>query len=145
MTNAFAEDFKKAQELRKAIKDAETEEAKKAAQKAYREFLEELEDKEPAYTRFYKDYEDAQKRGNACIDFSECIWDKEIPQLVKDLKAYGIEEFTISSTYSGLVKTIWIFQQNGCTLEGLEEINGHCRDFKNGDYEKVPAFKFKVN
>ena len=32
MTNAFAEEFKKAQELRKAIKEAETEEDKKAAQ-----------------------------------------------------------------------------------------------------------------
>ena len=145
MKNAFAEDFKKAQELRKAIKEARDEEAQQAARKAYRKFLEELEEKEPAYTRFYRDYEDAQKIGNACIDFNECIWDKEIPQLVKDLKVYGIEEFTISSTYSGLVKTIWIFQQNGCSLEGIEEINGHCTDLKTGGYEKVPAFKFKVN
>ena len=144
MTNAFAEDFKKAQELRKAIKEADTEENKKAAQKAYRDFREGLEEKEPAYTRFFRDYQDAQERGNACIDFSECIWEKEIPQMVADLKAYGITEFTLSSTYSGIVKTAWIFQQNGCSLEGMEEIKGHCRDFETGDYEKVPAFKFRI-
>ena len=145
MTNAFAEDFKKAQELRKAIKEAGIEEAKKAAQKAYRDFLEALDEKEPAYTRFFRDYQDAQERGNVCIDFSECIWGKEIPQMVKDLKAYGITDFTISSTFSGIVKTAWIFQQNGCSLEGMEEIKGHCRDFETGDYEKVPAFKFKIS
>ena len=145
MTNAFAEDFKKAQELRKAIKVADTEETKKATQKAYREFQEDLEEKEPAYTRFFRDYEDAQERGNACIDFSECIWEKEIPQMVADLKRFGITEFTLSSTYSSIVKTAWIFQQNGCSFEGMEEIKGHCRDFETGDYEKVPAFKFKVN
>ena len=145
MTNAFAEDFKKARELRKAIKEAGIEEAKKAAQKAYRDFLEALDEKEPAYTRFFRDYQDAQERGNACIDFSECIWEKEIPQMVKDLKAYGITEFTLSSTFSGIVKTAWIFQQNGCSLEGMEEIKGHCRDFETGDYEKVPAFKFKIS
>ena len=144
MTNAFAEDFKKAQELRKDIKEAETEEAKKAAQKAYREFREELEEKEPAYTRFFRDYEDAQERGNACIDFSECIWEKEIPQMVADLKRFGITEFTLSSTYSSIVKTAWFFEQNGCNLEGMEEINGHSRDFETGDYEKVPAFKFRI-
>ena len=141
MTNAFAEDFKKAQELRKAIKKADNEETKKA----YREFQEDLEEKEPAYTRFFRDYEDAQERGNACIDFSECIWEKEIPQMVADLKRFGITEFTLSSTYSSIVKTAWTFQQNGCSLEGMEEIKGHCRDFETGDYEKVPAFKFKVN
>ena len=144
MTNAFAEDFKKAQELLKSIKEADTEEAKKAAQKAYRDFLEALDEKESAYTRFFRDYQDAQERGNACIDFSECIWEKEIPQMVKDLKAYGITEFTLSSTFSGIVKTAWIFQQNGCSLEGMEEIKGRCRDFETGDYEKVPAFKFKI-
>lgn len=59
MTNAFAEDFKKAQELRKAIKEAETEETKKATRKAYREFREKLKEKEPAYTRFLGYYQDA--------------------------------------------------------------------------------------
>ena len=145
MTNAFAEDFKKAQELRKAIKEAETEETKKATRKAYREFREELEEKEPAYTRFFRDYEDAQKRGNACIDFNECIWEDQIPKMIADLKALGIKEFTLSSTYSSIVKTVWVFQQNGCSLEGMEEINGHCKNYETGDYEKVPAFKFKVN
>ena len=29
-------------------------------------------------------------------------------------------------------------------LEGLEEINGRFNDFKTGEREKVPAFKFKI-
>ena len=145
MTKAFAEDFKRARELRKAIDVAGKPEEEQAAREAYREFRVELEDKGTAYNRFYRAYADAQNRSNACIDFSECIWEKEIPQMVADLKRFGITEFTLSSTYSSIVKTAWIFQQNGCSLEGMEEIKGHCRDFETGDYEKVPAFKFKVN
>ena len=145
MTKAFAEDFKRARELRKAIDVAEKPEEEQAAREAYREFRVELEDKGTAYNRFYRAYADAQNRSNACIDFSECIWEKEIPQLVTDLKAYGIEEFTLSSTWSGTVKVAWGFQKNGCILEGMEEISGTSRDFKTGDYEKVPAFKFRIS
>lgn len=65
--------------------------------------------------------------------------------MVEDLKAFGIREFTISSTYSSIVETAWVFQQNGCILEGLEEINGHFTDFKTGEYKKVPAFKFRIS
>lgn len=64
--------------------------------------------------------------------------------MVADFKRFGITEFTLSSTYSSIVKTAWIFQQNGCSLEGMEEIKGYCRDFETGDYEKVPAFKFRI-
>ena len=145
MTKAFAEDFKSARELRKAIKEAGNSEEEQAAREAYREFGVELEDKGTAYNRFYRAYADAQNRNNTCIDFSECIWEKEIPQLVAELKAYEIEEFTLSSNWSGTVKVAWGFRKNGCILEGMEEISGTSRDFKTGDYEKVPAFKFKIS
>ena len=70
MTKAFAEDFKRARELRKAIDVAGKPEEEQAAREAYREFRVELEDKGTAYNRFYRAYADAQNRSNACIDFS---------------------------------------------------------------------------
>ena len=80
MTNAFAEDFKKAQELRKAIKEADNEETKKAAQKAYRDFLEALDEKEPAYTRFFRDYQDAQERATPASTSASAFWKRKSPR-----------------------------------------------------------------
>ena len=144
MKNAFAEDWAKEQGFRKAYAEATTEEAKREVREAHKAFEATLEEKGEAYTRYFWEYDEAQKRGNACIDFNECIWDDQIPQMVEDLRTFGIKEFTLSSTYSSIVKTAWIFQQNGCLLEGLEEINGRFDDFKTGEREKVPSFKFKI-
>ena len=145
MKNAFADDLAKEQGFRKAYAEATTEEAKLTVREAHMAFEATLEEKGEAYARYFWKYDEAQERGNACIDFNECIWEDQIPKMIADLKVLGIKEFTLSSTYSSIVKTVWVFQQNGCSLEGMEEINGHCKNYETGDYEKVPAFKFKVN
>jgi hypothetical protein len=43
------------------------------------------------------------------------------------------------------VKTAWLFQENGCTLESLIQINDGFKDFKTGEKTKIPAYLFKVN
>ncbi|SFA71362.1 DUF7698 family protein [Selenomonas ruminantium] len=145
MTNAFAEDWAREQAFRKAYAEAKTEESKQEVREAHKAFDESIEEKGMAYARYFREYEEAQMRGNACIDFNDCIWEKDIPKMVADLRALGIKEFTLSSTFSSIVKTAWVFQQNGCSLEGMEEIKGRCKAFLSEDYEKVPAFKFKIS
>ncbi len=148
MKNAFTEDWEKMKELRKACHTAE-ESGDKAAQEkarsAYRKLREAIEEKGESYCRLYRAYKDAMERGNEAIDFNEAIWDKEVEGLVASLREYGIETFTFSSTWSSAVKTAWLFKENGCSLEGLVEINGTSLDESGNGYEKEPAYLFRVN
>lgn len=50
-------------------------------------------------------YRKSMKADREMLNFGDTIWEKEIPEIVKQLKQYGIEEFTVSSTYSGLLET----------------------------------------
>ena len=43
---------------------------------------------------------------NDMPNFGEIIWDHDIPDMIRDPKKYGYHEFTISSTFSGLIHTI---------------------------------------
>lgn len=79
------------------------------------------------------------------LDFNDVIWDNEVQSIIKTLRDNGIEKFTFSSTWSGAVKTAWLFTQNGCTLEGLTEINEGYEDFITGKMKKTPAYLFKLN
>ncbi len=140
MKNTFAEDWEKMKELRKACyaaKESGDEGAQEAARSAYRKQRGEIEKKGAAYGRIYRAFAEAQKRGNDYIDFNEVIWDNQVAGLIESLREYGIEAFTFSSTWSSAVKTAWLFKENGCSLEGLVEING--------DDEKAPAYLFRVN
>ena len=90
-------------------------------------------------------YEKARENQNMYIDFNEVIWDNEIQSIIKILRDNGIEKFTFSSTWTSAVKTAWLFTQNGCTLEGLTEINEGYEDFITGKIKKAPAYLFKLN
>ena len=90
-------------------------------------------------------YKDSQDNKNQYIDFSDAIWDNEVQSIIKTLRDNRIEKFTFSSTWSGAVRTAWLFTQNGCTLEGLTEINEGYEDFITGEMKKTPAYLFKLN
>jgi len=96
------------------------------------------------YYRYFKKLVEAAKCGNWVIDFNETIWDNEVPGIVADLQAYGIQEFTISSTSSRTVDLCWLFQKNGCPLVGLTRIYARWKSLDSDEYEKIPAFKFQV-
>jgi hypothetical protein len=65
--------------------------------------------------------------------------------MIESLKALGIEKFTFSSTWSSSVEVAWLFTQNGCTLEGLVEINGKCKQTFSDDFEKAHGFLFSIH
>ena len=51
-------------------------------------------------------YRTSKENGNELIDFNEVIWDYDIEEIAQTLKANGITEFTISSTFSSLIETL---------------------------------------
>ena len=87
--------------------------------------------------------------GNDLINFGEVIWDYDIDEILENCRRFGIESFTISSTFSSLIITIAEFQKRGCKLEGLIEINSRFDDWKAGlegerRKERIPAFKISL-
>lgn len=147
MKNNFAKEYAKSMTIKsqyKAAKEAHNEDAMLAASKAYKEFFASIVANGTAYARLYTKYESAQERGNALIDLDESLQDEDIANFVASLREYGIEQFVFSSTWSSAVETAWLFQQSGCKLEGLVEINGRCKEIFSEEYEKVHGYLFSV-
>lgn len=65
-------------------------------------------------------------------------------QIAEKGKAYGIEKFTFSSSWSSAVETAWLFTQNGCRLERIVEINGSHKAFMSDEYEKAHGYLFSI-
>lgn len=86
-------------------------------------------------------YRASIKVGNDKINFDEVIWDDEIKEIAKELTSYGICEFTISSNYSGLIKTLAAFQNYGFQMAGITEEKAGYRDILTEEYEILPAIR----
>lgn len=144
MKNIFTETYNKIEELKTKIGTATTEQEQESLRVEYRTVKKALEEKGVVAMRIWREYEKALKNGNDRLDLSDCIWDKDVKDLRDCIRENGITEFTFSSGWSGAVDTAWLFQQNGCTLAGLVEINGAEKPF-SGEHEKLHAYLFKVN
>ena len=95
-------------------------------------------------------YRTSKETGNELIDFNEVIWDYDIDPILENCRRFGIEAFTISSTFSSLILTIAELQKRGCKLDGLVEINSRYDDWRAGldgserRKERIPAFKMSL-
>jgi len=88
--------------------------------------------------------------GNRLINFSEVIWDRDIDEIIANCRRYGIKDFTISSTFSGLLETIAEFEKRGCHMVRLIEINSNIDDWKAGlegiqKKEVIPALLMRID
>ena len=88
-----------------------------------------------------KAYRTSLKVGNDHINFEEVIWDREIEPITTFLKANGVCEITISSTFSSLISTLVLFEKNGFQIAGITEVTAGYTDFRTGTYAKVPALR----
>ena len=79
--------------------------------------------------------------GNDLVDFSEVIWDDDIDAIVQTFTNSGITEFTISSTFSGLIATLAAFDKHGFKMAGITEVNANYTDWLTGERAKVPAIR----
>ena len=148
MTNAFEAVYQQELKIRAdydAAKAAGHEEGMEAARTEIRELWNGLEAKGKAYNRIYRDYKNSRDKGNEYIDLHDVIWDKDVEDLITCMRENGIERFTFSSGWSSAVETAWLFQENGCHLEALIQINGDEDIWHAGQYEKIPAYLFSIN
>ena len=94
---------------------------------------------------FYWAYRTAKSTGNELIDFHDVIWERDIPQIVSNLREFGITEFTLSCSFSGLINTIAEFAKLGCTIDGMTSVKADYKDFSTGEAEILNAIKLKIN
>ena len=86
-------------------------------------------------------YRKSIEADNQSIDFADCIWENEIEEIATCLKENDIYEFTISSTFSGLISTLAEFEKHGFKMAGLTEVNANYIDITTNKRAKIPAIR----
>lgn len=77
--------------------------------------------------------------GNDLIDFNEVIWENDIEAIAATFEANDITEFTISSNFSGLIKTLVAFEKHGYKMTGTTQVNASHIDWQTGEHAKADA------
>ena len=88
-------------------------------------------------------YRTLEETGNDIIDFNEIIWEYEIEDIANCLKANGIYEFTISSTFSSLIETLAEFQKHGFQMAGLTEVNARYTEVGSNNKKRISAIRMR--
>lgn len=132
-------------DLKKAYDQTESETEREGIRIAYRNITSQINQEEKPFIRAFNYYEHAKECGNEYLDIDGIVWDQDAAELIQAMRANGIEKFTFSSTYSGATETAWIFQQEGCSLEGLVEVNKPTKAFMSNEWDKAHALLFKIN
>lgn len=144
MMNIFEKTYEQVQEAKKAYDAAADEAGREAARASYHEATKAIEELGDTACRIWRDYESARDCGNIHLDIHDVVWDKDVEGLIACMSKNGIDHFTFSSGWSGAVETAWLFQKNGCSLEGLIEINSYTKSFGSDEYEKAHGYLFRV-
>ena len=142
--NIFEETYRKEQEMVRQFDATDDEEERETIREAHERLMEGISEKGNIACIVWRAFETAKERGNEYIDFSEVITDSDVRGLLRCLRENGIKRFTFSSTWSSTVLTAWYFTQEGCSLEGMVEINGLEKLFSE-EREKIPGYLFRVN
>ena len=86
-------------------------------------------------------YRDSVRSENDLIDFHDVIWEEDIVAIADTLKENGIDEFTISCNFSGLIRSLVEFEKVGYRMAGTTEVNATYKDYATGEFAKIPALK----
>ena len=141
--NIFETTYAQMQELKKAYEAAGDEAGKEKARAGHRALMEGIEGLGAAACRIWREYETARENGNARLDISEVVWEKDVESLISCMRENGSSEFTFSSGWSSAVETAWLFTQNGYEVAGMAEVNGSMNHFA-GEHEKKHGYLFRV-
>lgn len=147
MKNNFAEIYSQHEALAARYNEASQKNDREGMEQArdeHRVLNEKVAAHGRAYARLYELYADARERGNDYIDLSEIYDYRDEAQLIADMREYGIEAFTFSPSWTQALESAWLFTQNGCTLEGMVEINDRCKVILSDEHEKRHALMFRV-
>ena len=144
MTNTFEEAYQKVQESKRMYDNSTTKEQENAARKLYHEVGDKIEELGQDACSIYRQYQISRDSGNERLNLYDVIWENSVENFVRIMRENGVEEFTFSSTWSSAIEIAWLFQKNGCQLEGLIEINSQYKQPFKDEYERVPAYLFRV-
>lgn len=147
MNRLFAENYAKDQEIEARYDNAELKNDSVATEQARTDHFAleaDIQAQGKPFELLYSLYAAAMKVGNEYIDLSELHEYRDAKELIDSFREYGVEAFTFSSGWSNATGSAWAFLQNGCTLAGMVEINGQHKAFGSDEYEKRPAFLFRV-
>ena len=139
----FERDYAAFKEIDEAYQSATDEAGKEAARADYKAWAESIEAKGKAYADTFRIYKDARDNGNDLLNISEPWQTRDVAGLIANLKAFGVTEFTFSSSWSGAVNTSWEFLQNGCELAGMTEVYNGLTDW-HMNRETTPAYLFRI-
>lgn len=89
-------------------------------------------------------YRNLEYTGNEDLDFADTIWDHDIAEIAETLRENGIKEFTIGSTFSGLIETLAAFEKEGIKMAGLIEVNAGYTDFMTGEKARISAIRMTL-
>ena len=147
MNRLFAETYAKDQEIEARYDAAELKNDQAAMEQARTDHFAleaDIQAQGRPFELLYSLYAAAMKVGNEYIDISELHEYRDAKELIDSFREYGVEAFTFSSGWSSATDSAWAFLQNGCALAGMEEINGQHKAYGSDEYEKRPAFLFRV-
>lgn len=57
------------------------------------------------------------------LNFDDFVWEKEAKDFIDTLRAAGVKTFTMTNDSTALMENMHWFQENGCTLMGLCEVD----------------------
>ena len=136
----------KLQEAYNMMEEAGNEEGKNAIRMAFEAFNEEMQKLDEEISGFgfiYRVVKTAKECGNELIDICEPIHFISEEELAEAFKAFGIEKFTMSSTWSSAIEVAYKFDKAGYKVSGITEINDRFEDF-HGNRKMIPALMFEL-
>lgn len=86
-------------------------------------------------------YRNSKEVGNELIDFHDVIWDEDVAEIAAICEEAEVKEFTISSSYSSLIKTLAMFEDHGFVMDGLTKVKAGYTDWRTNEYAVIPAIK----
>ncbi len=92
----------------------------------------------------FRAYTECFETENEMLDFSEVIWEEDIEEIVKFMKTHGIEKFTISSTFSGLIKTLAKLEEQNIKISGMTQVRARYTDIFTKEKAIIPAIVMTV-
>ena len=143
----FEKDYAEFEKIRAAYDEAEAagdRAGKEKAREDYKAWADGIEAKGRGYADTFRLYKDSRDNGNRCLDISEPHETRNIPELIKSFRKYGITEFTYSSTWSSAIEASWDFLQNGCELAGMVKVFTTSTRFMTDEHEVKPAYLFRI-
>lgn len=132
----FEEDYKRVEKLYDRWKTAETAEEKSTLQSEMKQITADIKANGEDYELIYHHYVQARNRGNRHINFSDVT---NPTQTVEILRKFGINVFTFSSRWSGMIDDLAEFLEAGCQFCGIAEIFSEHQKFMSEEYETEKA------